>query len=345
MKEPVRWLDDPESAPDGDVLGLLRSAAPPSALPEDVRARTARFVVELKGRPRLAPGVLVAGGLFAVAAAVLLVALPGGRREQGEISAVGSDERRAGPRSTPVLPQSPEQTSLPGQIRPEPEPSSTVPVRRVPPIPRSRVVTVAADAGPAPAIAEAETVGQLTPQAISRVVRRGHSELSSCFEANVAGMGPSATPRLEVYLTIGARGDVRHVSVRGDGSPALHTCIEAASRGWEFPASTDGASTSFPVIFQATSFPEGTSPTSPVDLPRTEPGRGADAGEGRLFINSIPWARVYLDGSDTHRNTPIADLPVPAGNHVLTLVTGNGERHQELIRVAPGETLRITRRF
>lgn len=81
--------------------------------------------------------------------------------------------------------------------------------------------------------------------------------------------------------------------------------------------------------------------TSRLDLtlePR-EPGRGV------LVIQTLPWARVYVDGRDTGRNTPVRELRVSAGRHVLGLRTPDGELHEEPIDVPAGETLRIVRQF
>jgi hypothetical protein len=41
-------------------------------------------------------------------------------------------------------------------------------------------------------------------------------------------------------------------------------------------------------------------------------------GHGRLTINSIPWAKVYLDGK-LIGNTPLRAVPVVAGRHRVTL--------------------------
>jgi serine/threonine protein kinase len=70
-------------------------------------------------------------------------------------------------------------------------------------------------------------------------------------------------------------------------------------------------------------------------------GRGA----GTLVIQTLPWARVFLDGRDTGRNTPVRSLSVPAGTHRLGLRTHDGTMHEESVTVTAGETLRIVRQF
>jgi len=72
---------------------------------------------------------------------------------------------------------------------------------------------------------------------------------------------------------------------------------------------------------------------------------GSGAGRGTLVIQTLPWARVFLDGRDTGRNTPVRSLEVSAGSHRLGLRTHDGTMHEETITVTAGETLRIVRQF
>jgi len=59
----------------------------------------------------------------------------------------------------------------------------------------------------------------------------------------------------------------------------------------------------------------------------------------------MPWARLFVDGRDTGRNTPITGLTVPAGAHTLGLRTSDGTMHTFRVRVRAGETTRIVRRL
>ncbi len=64
-----------------------------------------------------------------------------------------------------------------------------------------------------------------------------------------------------------------------------------------------------------------------------------------LVINTIPWARVFVDGRDTGRNTPIRSLSVSPGRHRIGLRTPDGEMHNITVNVEEGETERVSRRF
>lgn len=96
----------------------------------------------------------------------------------------------------------------------------------------------------------------------------------------------------------------------------------------------------------------GSSGGSPSIALPTRRGSGGDEapasggrGSGTLVIQTLPWARVFLDGRDTGRNTPVRSLSVPAGTHRLGLRTHDGTMHEESVTVTAGETLRIVRQF
>jgi hypothetical protein len=38
-----------------------------------------------------------------------------------------------------------------------------------------------------------------------------------------------------------------------------------------------------------------------------------------MTVGSSPWAAVWLDGKDTGRHTPLVQLALPCGTHVLEL--------------------------
>jgi len=98
----------------------------------------------------------------------------------------------------------------------------------------------------------------------------------------------------------------------------------------------------------------GSSGSASVTLP-TRRGSGSGGGDdapaagargaGTVVIQTLPWARVFLDGRDTGRNTPVRSLSVPAGTHRLGLRTHDGTMHEESITVTAGETLRVVRQF
>ena len=83
--------------------------------------------------------------------------------------------------------------------------------------------------------------------------------------------------------------------------------------------------------------------TTPAPHATTAPAPAG--GRGHLMIQTLPWARVFLDGHDTGRNTPVRDLPVSAGSHRIGLRTTDGTMHEETVTVPAGETVRIVRQL
>jgi serine/threonine protein kinase len=69
------------------------------------------------------------------------------------------------------------------------------------------------------------------------------------------------------------------------------------------------------------------------------------AGQGELLISTLPWSRVFVDGIDTGRDTPVRALPVPAGAHRIGLRTPDGLMHDVEVNVEAGKVVRIIRRF
>lgn len=69
------------------------------------------------------------------------------------------------------------------------------------------------------------------------------------------------------------------------------------------------------------------------------------AGNGTLVINAIPWARVFIDGRDTGRNTPVPSLRVRAGTRTVGLRTADGQMHNFSVDVETGETIRLMKRL
>ena len=68
-------------------------------------------------------------------------------------------------------------------------------------------------------------------------------------------------------------------------------------------------------------------------------------GRGTIVINTIPWARVFVDGRDTGQNTPVRNLRISAGSHRIGLRTADGTMHNVNVEVNPGETVRLMRRL
>lgn len=71
----------------------------------------------------------------------------------------------------------------------------------------------------------------------------------------------------------------------------------------------------------------------------------AARNEGELLISTVPWSHVFVDGSDTERDTPVRALRVKAGAHRVGLRTPDDQMHEFDVVVKPGQTVRIIRRF
>jgi hypothetical protein len=68
---------------------------------------------------------------------------------------------------------------------------------------------------------------------------------------------------------------------------------------------------------------------------------------GFLVANTQPWAKVYIDGKDTGKTTPIAPrskIPLKPGKHVVTFVA-NGKRYNFDVMIKPGEDFRLIRQL
>jgi hypothetical protein len=64
---------------------------------------------------------------------------------------------------------------------------------------------------------------------------------------------------------------------------------------------------------------------------------------GFLAVSSRPWARVFVDGKDTGRNTPIppnSALSLKAGTHKVVLEVGK-KRFTFTVTIKPGETSKL----
>jgi hypothetical protein len=100
---------------------------------------------------------------------------------------------------------------------------------------------------------------------------------------------------------------------------------------------------------------EGTRPTKVAQTERAERTRRDTrtpraterprTGSGTLVINAIPWARVFIDGRDTGRNTPVPSMRVRSGRRTIGLRTADGQMHDFSVDVPPGETVRLMKRL
>ncbi|MDW8281692.1 MAG: serine/threonine-protein kinase [Myxococcales bacterium] len=65
--------------------------------------------------------------------------------------------------------------------------------------------------------------------------------------------------------------------------------------------------------------------------------------DGYLVANTKPWARVFIDGKDTNRTTPIAPrdrIPLRPGKHIVTFVANQKKYNFEIV-IKPGEEKKL----
>jgi serine/threonine protein kinase len=121
-------------------------------------------------------------------------------------------------------------------------------------------------------------------------------------------------------------------------SPPVERWVQAPRGGTPSPATTSDSAPALPAEAQ---------PAAPVPAPAATPPPERRPPVARveqsatLFVNASPWGVVYLDGRPIG-NTPRANLPVPAGVHVLRVVREGFVPFEREIRLEPGQVLRIT---
>jgi len=79
----------------------------------------------------------------------------------------------------------------------------------------------------------------------------------------------------------------------------------------------------------------------------TQPIAGAEAPAdpvpepGKVWINSEPWGRLFIDGTEVGR-VPMMDAPMAAGDHTLRIERDGYEPLEHEFTVAPGSDVRLT---
>lgn len=90
---------------------------------------------------------------------------------------------------------------------------------------------------------------------------------------------------------------------------------------------------------------------APVATATTGPKKSATANPkaktlyGNLVVNTMPSSRVYVDGRDTGRTTPILSLKISQGSHRIGLKTPDGTTHEVQIEVQEGQTVKVIKRL
>ena len=80
---------------------------------------------------------------------------------------------------------------------------------------------------------------------------------------------------------------------------------------------------------------------------RSESKGGGGTENGYLVANTQPWAKVYIDGHDTGKTTPIAPrskIALKPGKHVVTFVA-NGKRFSFDVTIKPSEDTRLIKQL
>jgi len=139
----------------------------------------------------------------------------------------------------------------------------------------------------------------------------------------------------------------RHWSIMGVVSALF---LVAAASLWFAFSTTSRLPTGTPVI--------GPVPVAPPEQPSSDVTRApaprapaAAAGprpgprplpSAQVVVSSVPWAELYVDGR-LLGNTPVVGLRLPPGRHRLRLVQLGFQPHEEVVNLAPGQTLKLTR--
>ncbi len=172
--------------------------------------------------------------------------------------------------------------------------------------------------------------------------------------------------RISVHVEAGDTRTVRPVLQRADTSRALPTVESSPVAAAPVPATSEPLAPTTTALPPSDPQPAARAPVARAKAPRVQSGEGpsverADVGEtdiaeslnpetlaenqGELLISTLPWSRVFIDGVDSGRDTPVRSLRVPAGEHRIGLRTPDGVTHDVDVSVEAGKVVRIIRRF
>ncbi|MCA9575778.1 MAG: GYF domain-containing protein [Polyangiales bacterium] len=271
----------PSSIPPAPVAPTASQTAPAVAAPIAVAASTAANEPAYRERessqktPVWVWGMLAGGIFFGV-----VLGMKGsewfGAQEPATVAV--ADTPSPDPTPDPVVPplEVPEETDTVDAGAPESEPEaetstghsrsgSSTSRAPTPTAPTMAATAMADDA----AFAQFESVGSsanpssigttmsaaaappLEASAVQRVVNNNRRALQTCYERAARGQANPPRARMDVNVTVGRSGTVTAVNATGNDFGGLGSCIEQSVRRWRFPASSDGGSTRFPVVFSA----------------------------------------------------------------------------------------------
>ena len=62
-----------------------------------------------------------------------------------------------------------------------------------------------------------------------------------------------------------------------------------------------------------------------------------EEAHGKLSLNAVPWAHVFIDGKKLSKPTPLLNYRVRAGKHRVRLEGPNGTVKNLTLDIVPGE--------
>jgi hypothetical protein len=103
------------------------------------------------------------------------------------------------------------------------------------------------------AAAPVASAGELTADHVRKVMAEHGDEVKACYVEHGVRQ-PTATGRVEISLVVAKDGTTDEIAVDAPGvkGPALARCVEAAARGWSFPAIDSPTLAQLPFLFQHT---------------------------------------------------------------------------------------------
>ncbi|MFH2005608.1 MAG: PEGA domain-containing protein, partial [bacterium] len=130
--------------------------------------------------------------------------------------------------------------------------------------------------------------------------------------------------------------------------PATDGALAAAPESGAPPSMRRSSSLPRPRQTEPRAPPERPREARPVEPPSGDAGNCSKNSKGMLVANADPEARVYIDGRNTGRWTPIPPrraLKLRRGKHRVTFVTRRGKRYNYYITVEPCKTTRLIRKL
>ncbi len=173
---------------------------------------------------------------------------------------------------------------------------------------------------------------------------------------------PAPNPDPVITATMPASSVVQTRAVGAESTPAEDAPIDLTEPATEEPLHTTVSAGTAPVL-EATprSLPQA---TTKVEQPGASPGPAPTAGPtvdpaptavveptaaappvapGRLYLNTVPWSEVYVDGA--HRGQTGWNAELPAGEHTVTLRRPDGAEKTTQLTVTSGDDTRFCWNF